>query len=257
VTWEASRVKDPALADDLRDAGVDLLLNVHSLFLVHPVVLSAPRIGSFNLHPGPLPRYAGLNPVSWAIYRGEATYGVAMHRMDPGIDTGPIAFQTTFEVDDRDTALSLYRKCIREGEFLVRRLLEAAAQGAGAIPSIPQDVSQREYVGGAPPDDCRVRWSRPARDIRNLVRACDFLPFPSPWGHPRAALAGTPVHIVKTRLTGRACDAAPGTIGERTGPSVDIACGDAWLAVDTLLVDGRLTPASDVLGHAERLADGA
>jgi methionyl-tRNA formyltransferase len=254
VTWDAARVKDPALADDLREADVDLLLNVHSLFVVHPVVLRAPRIGSYNLHPGPLPRYAGLNPVSWALYRGETTYGVSVHRMDPGLDTGPIAFQTSFAVEDRDTALSLYTKCIREGIVLVRHLLEAASQGA--IPSMPQDLSQREYVGGAPPDDCRIRWSHPARDVRNLVRACDFLPFPSPWGHPRAALAGKPVHILKTRLTGRVCDRPPGTVGERTGTSVEIACGDAWLAVDTLLVDGRSAAASEVLGHAERLADG-
>ena len=37
------------------------------IFLIKDEILHAPAIGSFNLHPAPLPRYAGLNSVSWAI----------------------------------------------------------------------------------------------------------------------------------------------------------------------------------------------
>ena len=67
-------------------------MNVHSLFLIHPWS-SAPTIGSFNLHPGPLPEYAGLNVPSWAIYEGEKrSHGVTVHWMDEGVDTGPIAW---------------------------------------------------------------------------------------------------------------------------------------------------------------------
>ena len=71
ATWPAPLVKDPSLAERLTTAEVDILLNVHSLFIISRDVLTAPRVGSFNMHPGPLPRYAGLNSVCWAIYRGE------------------------------------------------------------------------------------------------------------------------------------------------------------------------------------------
>ena len=77
-TWPAETVKDPAFAEVIRDAEVDLLLNVHSLFVIKPEIVAAPRWGSFNLHPGPLPRYAGLNAPSWAIYRGERSHGVTL-----------------------------------------------------------------------------------------------------------------------------------------------------------------------------------
>src|SRR5215813_9239982 len=89
-TWPAALVKDPAFARRISDAEVDIILNAHSLFVMHGEVVEAPRVGSFNLHPGPLPRYAGLNVVSWAIYRGERTHGVTVHKMAAGIDTGPI-----------------------------------------------------------------------------------------------------------------------------------------------------------------------
>jgi len=65
---------------------------------VPEAVLGVPARGAWNLHPGPLPRYAGLNAPSWAIYRGEQRHGVTVHRMDRGIDTGDIAYQETRKV---------------------------------------------------------------------------------------------------------------------------------------------------------------
>src|SRR5882724_10734267 len=80
--WPSSSVTSPELATRLGEARVDLLVNVHSLFLIHPSVLAAPTIGSFNLHPGPLPEYAGLNVPSWAVFQGERSHGVTLHWLD-------------------------------------------------------------------------------------------------------------------------------------------------------------------------------
>jgi UDP-4-amino-4-deoxy-L-arabinose formyltransferase/UDP-glucuronic acid dehydrogenase (UDP-4-keto-hexauronic acid decarboxylating) len=251
---DARLVKDPTFAREVRDAGVDILLNVHSLHVIHPEVAAAPAIGSFNLHPGPLPRYAGLNTVSWAVARGETEYGVTLHWLEPAIDAGPIAFQSWFALGDEDSALSVMTRCVRAGVELVKRLLGAAAEDPRSIPRLAQDLSQRRYFTGRPPDCC-IRWTRPAREIANLVRACDYFPFPSPWGHPRAALHGTPLDIVKARRTGRRADAAPGTIARAAG--VEVACGDEWLSVERVLVGGRALPAGEVLQRAARLDDGA
>ena len=68
---------------------MDLILNVHSLHLIRKEILDLPRLGSFNFHPGPLPRYAGLNSVCWALYRGETKHGVTLRSwwriMTPGL----------------------------------------------------------------------------------------------------------------------------------------------------------------------------
>jgi len=66
-TWPAAWVKDPRLADRIRSYKIDILINIYSLFVIHREVLSAARLGCFNAHPGPLPRYAGLNSMCWAI----------------------------------------------------------------------------------------------------------------------------------------------------------------------------------------------
>jgi UDP-4-amino-4-deoxy-L-arabinose formyltransferase/UDP-glucuronic acid dehydrogenase (UDP-4-keto-hexauronic acid decarboxylating) len=255
-TWPVSLVKDPAFAERVRAAKVDIILNAHSLFVMHGEVVEAPRIGSFNLHPGPLPHYAGLNVVSWAIYRGEQTHGVTIHKMAAGIDTGPIVYQSRFEIESADTALTLYAKCTREGVALLLRLLETASRDENAIPLLPQDLSERRYFGKDAPENGRVNWSRPAREIVNLARACDYYPFPSPWGFPRARLGEREVGVIKARLTGESCDMAPGTVGRLATPAVQVACADEWIWVDKALLEGRYLPAADILPSGARLDNG-
>lgn len=255
-TWPSKLVKDPRFAEEVRAAEVDIILNIHSLFIINKEVVDSPRIGCFNMHPGPLPRYAGLNAVSWAIYRDEKSHGVTIHKMEPGIDTGPIAYQELFDISDADTGLSLSAKCIRSGIALVLRLMETASIDPAAIPLTPQDLTKREYFGREVPHEGRLFWSLPAREIVNFIRACDFFPFPSPWGHPRATLGGKEIGVVKACLTGERSDKQPGTVGEFIEQGVKIACGDEWIVVKKLKVEGHYLNPADVLKRGGHLGDG-
>lgn len=87
TTWPAQLVKQPNFAKQVREYRVDIIINVHSRFVIEREVLEAPCLGSYNLHPGPFPWYAGLNPVSWAIYNGEREHGVTLHKIEPEIDS--------------------------------------------------------------------------------------------------------------------------------------------------------------------------
>lgn len=249
----ASTVREPGFAARLRDLGVDVLLNVHSTVIVPAAVLEAPRIGAFNLHPGPLPRYAGLNAPSWAILRGEATHGVTVHRMDAGIDTGPIAYREEFDVADDATGMSLTLECVRRGLPLLARLLERAAAD-GEVPAVPQDPEKREYFGPEVPRQGRVPWSLPARRVYDFVRAFDFHPFPSPWGDPWTELEGTRVAIHRVAPTGAAVEAAPpGTVRRDQAGTTLVSAADEWLAVERLSVGGEGRDPGDVLDDGVRL----
>jgi len=61
------------------------------------------------------------------------------------------------------------------------------------------------------------------------------------------------VAFVKTALTGRRCDAAPGTIGRSEGGQVWVAGADEWVEVRRLMVNGRPANAAEVLKPGERL----
>jgi methionyl-tRNA formyltransferase len=252
-TLPAAAVRTPELAERLGSRSVDMILNVHSLYIIHDSVLRAPRFGAFNLHPGPLPRYAGLNAVSWAIFRGERTHGVTVHRMDPGIDTGPIVYQKLFPVDDKETGLSLSMKCVREGVPLVLRLLETAETCPDQIPFCSQDLTAREYFGREVPNEGWLSWEWPAQKVLNFVRACDFLPFSSPWGHPRARYREQEFSLLKARRTGQSVDVPPGTVGRVCSSGIEVACLDEWVSVSKLVVNGEQVAAQQLLRPGERL----
>jgi methionyl-tRNA formyltransferase len=245
--WPSSSVRSPELATRLHSAAVDLLMNVHSLFLIHPSVLAAPTIGSFNLHPGPLPEYAGLNVPSWAIYEGARSHGVTLHWLDEGIDTGPIAWQERFDVESTDTGLALSGKCVRHGVPLLLRLATVAAADARLIPREQQDLSRRKYFSAGPPADGRVDWAQPADAILRFIRAADYAPFDSPWGHPRAQLAGVSVGVAKARATGVAAAQPPGTVVELDDSGAVVATADELIVVQRLWQDGRYLRPKEVL----------
>ncbi|MGH2961294.1 MAG: methionyl-tRNA formyltransferase [Solirubrobacterales bacterium] len=242
----AAAVRDPALAGELREKGVELLLNVHSLHIVDAEVLAAPALGAYNLHPGPLPERAGLHVPSWALYEGDERHGVTLHRMTPGIDEGPVAFAERFEIGPRDTALAVLTQCVRRGRRLVERLLDLAGRGE-PVPAHAQDLGSKRWFGAGPPEGGRLGWDRPARQVAAFVRACDYGPYPSPWGFPRCEAAGREVAIAAAQPLREATDAQAGSVAAAEAGAVLVAARDNWVRVDRVQIASERLPAADVL----------
>jgi UDP-4-amino-4-deoxy-L-arabinose formyltransferase/UDP-glucuronic acid dehydrogenase (UDP-4-keto-hexauronic acid decarboxylating) len=252
---DARRVRDAALGDELRDRGIDLLLNVHSLYIVNEAVVDAPRIGSFNLHPGPLPGYAGLNAPSWAIVNGESRHAVTVHWMTSGVDTGAIAYEGVFDVGPTDTGLTVSTRCVREGLPLIRALVTQALADPQAIPRRPQPATRRRYYRKRDvPHEGRVDWKRSAAELDAFIRAACFHPLPSPWGIPRTTLDGRPLGVVSVERTGLAATGASGEIARLPDGRLAASASDELLALVQVEVDGRVRPAAEVLEPGSRLA---
>jgi methionyl-tRNA formyltransferase len=253
ASWPAEAVKDRAWAQFLGAQNVDVLLNVHSLYIIDPAVLAVPRLGAYNLHPGPLPRYAGLNSVSWAIYRGEKTHGVTIHKMEAGIDTGAIVFQELFPIEEQDTAFTLSFKCTQKGVALMLKLLEGLAASPDGLPVVPQDFACRQYFGAQVPRHGRISWVAPAGDIVNFVRACDYSPFRSPWGHPTTSLGGEEVSVIKAERTGARSDSQPGIVGQVNAMGAQVAAGDEWVLVKKLKRGNKSFDPASLMQFGDRL----
>jgi len=247
VMRSAAELQRPSFSSWLREREVDVLLNVHSLVVLDADIIAAPRLGSFNLHPGPLPEYAGLNAPSWAIYRDEPRHGVTLHWMDSGVDSGPIAYESSFDIDEGDTGLSLTAKCVRHGVPLTLRLLADATRDPSSVPARAQDLRKRNYFGREVPNGGRIVWSTSAREIVRFVRAADYMPFTSPWGLPRAEVSGHTVGIAKASLTGECSEQRAGTVRAPEGSgAMRVAARDEWVAVQRLWLDGRYVKPADL-----------
>ena len=248
--WPARRVKDPELATLIKEHEVDLLLNVHSLYIIHEAVVEAPRTGSFNLHPGPLPHYAGMNAPSWAIFNGEQSHGVTLHWMTAGIDEGHIAYQTNFDLKASDTGLSVSTQCVRSGIQLIKNLLSAEA-----IPRHEQDFSKRKYFGFEVPFDGKINWAESSVTLERFIRASDFYPLPSPWKTPLARLNGEPIGILKAALTDETAAAEAGTL-KHEDSRVLVATGEGWLELKKLMVAGKVISPAEHLASSKKLESG-
>lgn len=234
----AVRLKDAAFAAEVRSLRADVLLNVHSLYLIKAPILESFAFGCFNLHPAPLPDYAGMNAPSWALLHGEPRHGVTLHWMSAGIDEGYIAYQETFDLSEKDTGFSVSMRCITLGLDLLSRLLTQLDRDPAGVPRIPQDFSRRRYFGREKPFGGRVPASMTAAELVRFVRASDYSPFASPWGHPQVDCHGRDIGLVNVRPTGVAADAPAGLWRAHDGEAW-LAAADEWVAVKRAAVAGK------------------
>jgi methionyl-tRNA formyltransferase len=253
AVWPSNLVSVPETADRLRTSRIDVLLNVYSLVRVCEAVIAAPVVGAFNLHPGILPDVAGRNPISAALWRGDREHGVTLHHMVADFDAGPIAYQSTFEIDETISAGWLSARCAAVGIELVEALLRDLAESDASIPRRAQDLRKRAYFPPEMPQGGKIDWTLSAKRIIDFVRAYDFTPFPSPWGHPTTTSDGAVVGLVRANRTGRATREPAGTVGAVGSSGIDVAAGDEWVSVSRVVTDGRTFAAAKILRPGARL----
>lgn len=233
----AAMLKEPSFSDWITENEIDLLLNIHSLQVICPEVIEAIKMGAYNLHPGPLPQYAGLNVPSWAIYNQESKHGVTLHKMTAKIDAGDIIDEADFPLSGIDTGLSVSMKCLKYGMPLIERFLSNIEKGN--ITGKEQDLTGRTYYrANQIPNNGKIDWESSAARIDAFVRACNYSPFSSPWGSPYTLRYGEKIFILKITVTNRSCNTTPGTVGELIDGATSIATADYWATVTRCMVNG-------------------
>lgn len=191
---ELCRARDwrhAASLDDFRaalsDQPFDFLFSINNSWLIPEEVARRARRAAINYHDSPLPRYAGLNATSWALFAGEREHAVTWHEVTATIDSGRIYKQRAVPIDADDTAFALNAKCVEAAVASFAELVaELAAETEHPIPQ-PAAAAGKSYFGqrDRPPVAATLRFDRPAEEIRNLVRALDFGPARNPLGLPK------------------------------------------------------------------------
>jgi phosphoribosylglycinamide formyltransferase-1 len=103
--YESREARDAAMTAWLRDEhAVELVVLAGYTQLVSPRFLSSFPERVVNVHPALLPAFPGLHVVQAALDYGAKVFGVTVHFVDTGVDTGPIIFQRAVELPDAETA---------------------------------------------------------------------------------------------------------------------------------------------------------
>jgi methionyl-tRNA formyltransferase len=193
-------------------------------------------LGCFNLHASLLPRWRGAAPINRAIMAGDPETGVAVMKMDAGLDTGPIAMEERVAIEPDATAGDLHDILARRGADLVGRALDAHERGALGLQ--PQPEAGVTYAAKIDPAETRIDWRRPWREVHNHIRGLS----PSPGAWFELPIDGKPIRIKVLRTTQRQDSGEPGTLLD---DRFTVACGEGAIRMVQLQRAGGRPMAAD------------
>ena len=133
--------RDAAIAGWLEDRRVELVVLAGYMALLDPAFLKRFPQRVINVHPALLPAFPGLHAIEQALAYGVKVFGVTVHFVDEGVDTGPVIAQRAIELPGATEAAAV-REALRPLEHdLLCESVELIARGAvGIDPEQPRRV---------------------------------------------------------------------------------------------------------------------
>jgi phosphoribosylglycinamide formyltransferase-1 len=92
--------RDAALAAWLEQSGARLIVLAGYMELLGESFLERFPGAVINVHPSLLPAFPGIGAIEQAIDYGVKVFGVTVHFVDAGIDSGPVILQRALELPD-------------------------------------------------------------------------------------------------------------------------------------------------------------
>lgn len=212
----------------LRALDADLGVVVAYGHLLRPELLAIPRLGFVNVHASLLPRWRGAAPIHWAVRSGDTETGVAIMRVEAGLDSGGVWRLERTAIGAADTTGELFGRLARLGADALVAALPGIA--AGNAPTA-QDEQQVTLAPKISREIARVPWARAAQEVSCHIRAMD--PRPGAW----STIAGGEMKLFGPRVV-KAAPALPGTILE-TEHHLVVACADGAIEVAEVQPAGK------------------
>ena len=252
--FQPASYRKPEVWDELKALKPDLQVMAFVTLLVPEDFLNIPTHGSIQYHPSLLPRYRGPSAINWPIINGDTLTGLSIFWPDNGLDTGDVLLQKTTPIGADDSLGSVYFD--RLFPMGVEAMLEAVdLVKAGKAPRVKQDEAQATYEGRCGPENARIDWGKPWRQIHDLIRGCN--PAPGAW----TELEGARLQIFESRpLPAKSPKGIAGKLGEVVevdGEGFTVVCADGRIKVLRVKpADGAKAGAGD-WAKSVKLAAGA
>ena len=199
-------LRDGEAAAQLAELRTEVAVVVAYGLLLPRAVLDAPVRGCLNLHASLLPRWRGAAPIHRAVMAGDGETGVAVMRMEEGLDTGPVALSERVAIGPDATTGELHDVLSRRGAGLMARALRELESGTLAFaPQAEDGVTYARKIENA---EARIDWSRPARRVHDLVRGLS--PWPAAFFEADLGRGAERVRVLRSQTADGG--GAPGTV---------------------------------------------
>jgi methionyl-tRNA formyltransferase len=149
--------------------------------IINPELINIPDQGFINFHPSFLPYNKGKHYNFWALVE-KVPFGVTLHRVDEGIDTGDIIAQEKIAYDWTDTGESLFKKAQTVILDLFKTTYPILRDKDLSLIAKPQPKSEGSFHFSHEIDEvCKIDLSKVynAEYLLNLLRARTFADYPA------------------------------------------------------------------------------
>jgi phosphoribosylglycinamide formyltransferase-1 len=156
--------RDLAMADWLAERGARLVVLAGYMELLSAAFLERFPAAVINVHPSLLPAFPGLRAIEQALAYGVKVFGVTVHFVDAGVDSGPVILQRSLELPaarDPDEVLRALRPL--EHALLPEAVRLFASGALGVDPENPRRVTIARLTEGPTERPTDLHASPPPR----------------------------------------------------------------------------------------------
>ncbi len=166
---KSSNINSDDFLETIEKYNCDLLISMSFNQIFKRNILSKYQV--INCHAGMLPYYRGRNILNWVLINDESEFGITVHYVDEGIDTGDIILQKKYSITDRDNYNTLLTKAHTEcANVLYEALLQI--KNNQVVPIKQDDIDPvGMYCGMRKIGDEIIDWNLSSRELFNFIRA--------------------------------------------------------------------------------------
>ena len=242
----SSNINSQEFLERVKKYDADLFVSMSFNQIFKKEMINLPRLKTINCHAGKLPFYRGRNILNWALINDEKEFGITVHYMDEGIDTGDIILQETYPITDDDNyntlLLRAYDGC---ADVLYCAIKMIQNKQVKRIKQSDID-SVGMYCGMRQEGDEIIDWSQSSREIFNFIRAlCIPGPRATSW------IKGKKISINKAKMVPGAhmYKNIAGQVIGKTERGFLVKTGDTMLEIEEYSYDGKVNVGDRLRGH--------
>jgi methionyl-tRNA formyltransferase len=173
--------------EDLKALRPDLALVVAYGHILRDEFITAPQLGTLNLHASLLPAYRGASPIQSAVASGDRETGMTLMRIVRELDAGPVADVERVAISPLDTAHEVEAKLAAAAIPLVARAVPMLVRGE--LEFRPQDGARATFCRRLAKSDGVLDFSAAAAVLAARINGLH------PWPSVAVELAGLPVRL--------------------------------------------------------------
>lgn len=200
-------------------------------------IRNLPKHKTINCHAGKLPFYRGRNILNWVLINDEKEFGITVHYMDSGIDTGDIILQETYPITDSDDYRTLLERAYEGCADVLYRSIKLIQHNEVKLIKQTDIDPVGMYCGIRQEGDEIIDWSQNSREIFNFIRAlCTPGPQAVSW------IKGEKITINKAELVegAHAYKNIPGQVIGKASDGVLVKTGDTILKITEYTYSGNI-----------------